>query len=162
MLPPACSFIVDGLTFSCRCSTLHVSAYMAIFRCVWCFTFIFLKESASLLLLPLLHVIILCSFSFFLWYRLDVLVHFMTLQQSSVFVQLVTLWLSTAAALVGSYGICGGQSGAGPVSLRVLRFLLTVIPPTATPSYHPSPSAGTIRQIMTDGPIGLDLSPLLE
>jgi hypothetical protein len=42
------------LTFSCRCSTLHVSAYMAIFRCVWCFTFIFLKESASLFLLPFL------------------------------------------------------------------------------------------------------------
>jgi hypothetical protein len=62
MLPSACSFIVDGLTFSCRCSTLHISAYMAIFRCVWCFTFIFLKESASLLLLPLLHVVILCSF----------------------------------------------------------------------------------------------------
>jgi hypothetical protein len=44
MLPSACSFIVDGLTFSCRSSTLHVWAYMAIFRCVWCFTFIFLKE----------------------------------------------------------------------------------------------------------------------
>jgi hypothetical protein len=29
MLPSACRFIVDGLTFSCRCSTLHVSAYMA-------------------------------------------------------------------------------------------------------------------------------------
>jgi hypothetical protein len=64
MLPSACSFIVDGLTFSCRCSTLHVSAYMAIFRCVWCFTFIFLKESASLLLLPFLAVVILCTFSF--------------------------------------------------------------------------------------------------
>jgi hypothetical protein len=25
-LPSACSFIVDGLTFRCRCSTLHVSA----------------------------------------------------------------------------------------------------------------------------------------
>jgi hypothetical protein len=25
MLPSACSFIVDGLTFSCHCSTLHVS-----------------------------------------------------------------------------------------------------------------------------------------
>jgi hypothetical protein len=58
MLPSACSFIVDGLTFSCRCSTLHVSAYMAIFKCVRCFTFIFLKESASLLLL---HVVILCN-----------------------------------------------------------------------------------------------------
>jgi hypothetical protein len=51
MLPSTCSFIVDGLTFSCRCSTLRVSAYMAIFRCVWCFSFIFLKESPSLLLL---------------------------------------------------------------------------------------------------------------
>jgi hypothetical protein len=40
MLPSACSF-----TFSYRCSTLHVSAYMAIFKCVR-FTFIFLKESA--------------------------------------------------------------------------------------------------------------------
>jgi hypothetical protein len=39
MLPSACSFIVDGLTFSCRCSTLHDSAYMAIFRCVGCFYF---------------------------------------------------------------------------------------------------------------------------
>jgi hypothetical protein len=64
MLPSACSFILDGLTFSFCCSTLHVSAYMAIFMCVWCFTFIFLKEFASLLLLPLLHVVILRSFSF--------------------------------------------------------------------------------------------------
>jgi hypothetical protein len=31
MLPSACSFIVD---VSCHCITLHVSAYMAIFRCV--------------------------------------------------------------------------------------------------------------------------------
>jgi hypothetical protein len=31
MLPSACSFIVDGLTFSCRCTTLHISAYMVIF-----------------------------------------------------------------------------------------------------------------------------------
>jgi hypothetical protein len=38
-LPSACSFIVDGLVFCCRCSTLHVSAYMAIFKCVWYFTF---------------------------------------------------------------------------------------------------------------------------
>jgi hypothetical protein len=42
------------LTFSCRCSTLHVSAYMAIFKCVWCFPFIFQKKSASLFLLPFL------------------------------------------------------------------------------------------------------------
>jgi hypothetical protein len=73
MLPSPCIFIVDGLKFSCRCSTLHVSAYMAIFKCVRCFTFIFLKESASLLLLPLLHVVILCSFSSVGWVKYDVL-----------------------------------------------------------------------------------------
>jgi hypothetical protein len=39
------------LTFSCRSSTLHVSAYMAIFRRVGYFIFVFLKESASLVLL---------------------------------------------------------------------------------------------------------------
>jgi hypothetical protein len=64
MLPSACSFIVDGLAFCCRCS--H---YM--FRPTWpssgvcvcmIFHFLFLKESASLLLLSLLHVVILCSF----------------------------------------------------------------------------------------------------
>jgi hypothetical protein len=54
-LPSAGSFIVDGLSFSCRCCSLHVSAYMAIFRCVWCFTFYSLLY--SLLLLPLLHVV---------------------------------------------------------------------------------------------------------
>jgi hypothetical protein len=31
MLPSACSFVVE---VSCHCFTLHVSAYMAIFRCV--------------------------------------------------------------------------------------------------------------------------------
>jgi hypothetical protein len=46
--------MVHCLPFCCHCSTLHVSAYMAIFRSIWCFTFIFLKESASLLLLPFL------------------------------------------------------------------------------------------------------------
>jgi hypothetical protein len=77
MLPSACNFIVDGLTFSCRCSTLHVSAYIAIFRCVWCFSFIFLKESASLLLLPFLArgytmrvliCVFLCVFSLVSWF----------------------------------------------------------------------------------------------
>jgi hypothetical protein len=63
MLPSACSFIVDGLTFSCRCS--H---YM--FRPTWPSSGVYdislfiLKESVSLLLLPLLHVVILCTFSF--------------------------------------------------------------------------------------------------
>jgi hypothetical protein len=70
--------MVHCLAFSCRCSTLHVSAYMAIFKCVWCSTFIFLKESASLLLLPFLargyamHVFIcvflLCFFSLVFWF----------------------------------------------------------------------------------------------
>jgi hypothetical protein len=34
MLPSACSFIVE---VSCHCLTLHVSAYLAIFRCVGCY-----------------------------------------------------------------------------------------------------------------------------
>jgi hypothetical protein len=34
MLPSACSFIVE---VSCHCFTLHVSAYIAIFRCVGCY-----------------------------------------------------------------------------------------------------------------------------
>jgi hypothetical protein len=33
MLPSVCSFIVE---VSCHCFTLHVSAYMAILRCVGC------------------------------------------------------------------------------------------------------------------------------
>jgi hypothetical protein len=48
-------------TFSCRCSTLHVSAYMAIFMCVWCFAFLFLKESASLFLLNFLSYVLSSS-----------------------------------------------------------------------------------------------------
>jgi hypothetical protein len=53
MLPSACSFIVLVFTVLHLVSlfTLHVSAYMAIFRCVGCFVFVFLKESASLILL---------------------------------------------------------------------------------------------------------------
>jgi hypothetical protein len=31
-----CLISFHCLTFSCCCSTLHVSAYMAIFKCVWC------------------------------------------------------------------------------------------------------------------------------
>jgi hypothetical protein len=33
-LPSACSFIVE---VSCHCFTLHVSAYMTIFRCIGCY-----------------------------------------------------------------------------------------------------------------------------
>jgi hypothetical protein len=44
MFPSACSFIVLVFTVS-----LHVSAYMAIFRCVGYFIFICFKDSASLL-----------------------------------------------------------------------------------------------------------------
>jgi hypothetical protein len=44
MFPSACSFIVLVFTVS-----LHVSAYIAIFRCVVYFIFICLKDSASLL-----------------------------------------------------------------------------------------------------------------
>jgi hypothetical protein len=65
MLPSACSFIVDVSLSYIQLSlfTLHVSAYMAIFMCVGCFIFVFLKESASLVLLArdhTLHVFHLC------------------------------------------------------------------------------------------------------
>jgi hypothetical protein len=49
---------------SCHCLTLHVSAYMAIFKCVGYFTFIFLKESASLVFCLFLHMVTLCTFPF--------------------------------------------------------------------------------------------------
>jgi hypothetical protein len=59
MFPSACSFIVLVFTVS-----LHVSAYMAIFRCVGYFIFICLKDSASLLFfLPFFQVVTLCMFS---------------------------------------------------------------------------------------------------
>jgi hypothetical protein len=55
MLPSACNFIVDVschcLTFSCHCFTLHISAYMAILKCV-----------------PFLHVVTLCIFLFVFFY----------------------------------------------------------------------------------------------
>jgi hypothetical protein len=58
--------------------------------------------------------------------------------------QAVSRWLPTAAARVRSRVwlsvICGGQSGAGAGSLRVLRFPLPIfipqIAPTITLTYH--------------------------
>jgi hypothetical protein len=49
MFPSACSFIVLVFTVS-----LHVSAYMAIFKCVGYFIFLCLKDSAPLLSLSFL------------------------------------------------------------------------------------------------------------
>jgi hypothetical protein len=56
--------------------------------------------------------------------------------------QAVSRWLSTAAARVQtrvqSFGICGGQSGAGAGFLRVLRFPLPIFIPPISPQ-SPSP-----------------------
>jgi hypothetical protein len=56
-------------------------------------------------------------------------------RQGRAIAQAVSRWLPTAAARVWSSGICGGQSGAGAVFLRVPRFPLPIfIPPIAPQS----------------------------
>jgi hypothetical protein len=48
--------------------------------------------------------------------------------------QAVSRWLPTVAARVrdrAACGVCGGQSGTGGGFLRVLRFLLPIIPPVS-------------------------------
>jgi hypothetical protein len=53
--------------------------------------------------------------------------------------QEVSLRLPTAAARVGSCGICGGQSGTWIGFLGVLRFSLRIVPPN---QLHRTLSAG--------------------
>jgi hypothetical protein len=64
--------------------------------------------------------------------------------------QAICRWLHIAAARVRdhirSYEICGGQFGTGAWILRVLRFHLPVIPPTA------SHSTSSIIQVWYDRP----------
>jgi hypothetical protein len=64
-----------------------------------------------------------------------------TLKRGRAVTQAVSRRLPTPAARVRSCGICGGQSGSGAGSLRVLRFPLPGIPPIAPhsspPIHHP-------------------------
>jgi hypothetical protein len=79
--------------------------------------------------------------------------------------QAVSRWLSTAAdqvrARVWSYGICGGQSGAGAGFLRVFRFPLpTFIAPTAPQSPSSIIWVWYNRPVVTVVPSELSLTPL--
>jgi hypothetical protein len=58
MLPSACSFIVEA---SCHYFTLHVSAYMAIFRCVGCHYSNVLEGICFAGFFYILHVVTLCA-----------------------------------------------------------------------------------------------------
>jgi hypothetical protein len=79
--------------------------------------------------------------------------------------QAVSRWLPTAAVRVRvrvwSCGICGGQSGAGAGSLRVLQFPL----PTSIPPIAPQSSSSIIwglynRPEVAAVPSGLSPTPL--
>jgi hypothetical protein len=58
MLPSACSFFVE---VSCHCFTLHVSAYMAIFKCVGCYYSHVLEGTCFDGFFCILHVVTLCT-----------------------------------------------------------------------------------------------------
>jgi hypothetical protein len=78
---------------SCPCLTLHVSAYMAIFKCVGYFIFICLKDSASLLCFRLFfHVVTLCMFPSMRWVKYEVLLFIITY---AIFVVLYIFFLLT-------------------------------------------------------------------
>jgi hypothetical protein len=74
--------------------------------------------------------------------------------------QEISRWLPTAAAWVrnrAACGVCGGQSGTGAGFFRVLRFLLSIIPPISPSSQ--SPGAGTINLLVAAVPSGPNWTP---
>jgi hypothetical protein len=81
--------------------------------------------------------------------------------------QAVSRWLPTAAARVRarvwSSGICGGQSGAGAGFLRVLRFPLSILILTNSPSSQ-SPRGRYNRPEVADVSSGpsMDFTPHYE
>jgi hypothetical protein len=80
-----------------------------------------------------------------------------THEQGRVIAQEGSHWLLTAEARVTTCGICGRQSGTGAGFLRVLRFPLPIIPPTASHSLSII-RAGTIGQRVSS--VILDSIPL--
>jgi hypothetical protein len=71
----------------------------------------------------------------------------------------VSLWLPTTAgrvrAKVRTYGICGGQSGAGARFLRVLRFPLPIFIPLTASHTSSSIIRGWYNRQISDVPSGL-------
>jgi hypothetical protein len=81
-----------------------------------------------------------------------------TWEDGRAIAQAVSRWLPTAAGRILGWlsRICGGQIGAGPSFVRVLRFPLPIFIPSNSPTSE-SPGASTTGQLVVDMPSGISL-----